>query len=101
MLRHFVLFSFKPGSTPAEVQHVADTFAALHGQVPQIAAFEWGINNSPEMLNRGLTHCFLLSYHSEQDLAEYQLHPAHLAFQEVLRPHMEEVLVVDYWARER
>jgi Stress responsive A/B Barrel Domain len=98
-LRHLVLFSFKPSSTAAEVQQVATTFAALYGKVPQVKAFEWGINNSPENLNQGFTHCFVLTFASEKDLADYQLHSAHLAFQKVLKPHMDKVFVVDYWVK--
>ena len=98
-LRHVVIFKFKDSSSPEDVQKVADTFYALKGAVPQIVDMEWGINNSPENFNQGFTHCFMLSYKSEQDLANYQLHPAHKAFQEVLKPHMEKVFVVDYWVK--
>jgi Stress responsive A/B Barrel Domain len=99
LLRHVVIFKFKDTSSPEDVQKVADTFYALKGQVPEIAAMEWGINNSPENFNQGFTHCFVLSYHSEKDLANYQENPAHRAFQEVLKPHMEKVFVVDYWMK--
>ena len=97
--RHVVLFSFKATSSVAEVENVAKGFAALYGKVPQVKAFEWGVNNSPENLNQGFTHCFVLSFSSEKDLAGYQLHPAHLDFQKLLKPHMDKVFVVDYWAK--
>ena len=99
LLRHVVIFKFKDTSSPEDVQKVADTFYALKGQVPEIAAMEWGINNSPENFNQGFTHCFVLSYRSEKDLANYQKNPAHKAFQEVLKPQMEKVFVVDYWMK--
>ena len=99
LLRHVVIFKFKDTSSPEDVQKVANTFYALKGQVPEIVAMEWGINNSPENFNQGFTHCFVLSYHSEKDLANYQDNPAHKAFQEVLKPHMEKVFVVDYWMK--
>jgi len=99
MLRHVVIFKFKDSSSPSDIQKVADTFYALKKSVPQIKDMEWGINNSPENFNQGFTHCFMLSYKSEQDLANYQEHPAHKAFQEVLKPHMEKVFVVDYWVK--
>ncbi|MBY0432536.1 MAG: Dabb family protein [Cyclobacteriaceae bacterium] len=56
------------------------------------------LNVSPENHHQGFTHCFVLTYHSEQDLADYQAHPANVAFQRVLQSHMEKVFVVDYWA---
>lgn len=99
LLRHVVIFKFKDTSSPEDIQKVADTFYALKDQVPQIVTMEWGINNSPENFNQGFTHCFVLSYKSESDLASYQEHSAHKAFQEVLKPHMEKVFVVDYWTK--
>jgi hypothetical protein len=99
LLRHVVIFKFKDTSTPKDVEKVAKTFAALHGKVPQIVDFEWGINNSPEKFNEGFTHCFILTYKSEKDLADYQLNKAHIDFQAVLKPHMEKVFVVDYWVK--
>ncbi len=98
-LRHVVIFKFKDSSSPSDIRRVADTFYALKNTMPQIIDMEWGINNSPENFNQGFTHCFMLSYKSEQDLASYQNHPAHKAFQEVLKPHMEKVFVVDYWVK--
>lgn len=99
MLRHVVLFKFKDSSSPAELKKVTESFVGLFGKVPQIKRFEWGINNSPENLNQGFTHCFTLSFSSEKDLADYQVNPAHRAFQKVLQPHMEKVFVVDYWTK--
>jgi hypothetical protein len=99
LLRHIVIFKFKDSSSAEDIQQVADTFMALKGQVPQIVDMEYGINNSPENFHQGFTHCFVLSYASEKDLADYQDHPAHKAFQQVLGPHMEKVFVIDYWVK--
>ncbi len=99
LLRHVVIFKFKDSSSPADVKKVAEAFANLYGKVPQIKSFEWGINNSPEKFNEGFTHCFVLTFSAEKDLADYQLHPAHIEFQKILKPHMEKVFVVDYWVK--
>jgi hypothetical protein len=99
MLRHVVLFKYKDSSSAEDVKKVTETFASLYGKIPQVKAFEWGINNSPENLNQGFTHCYMLSFSSEEDLAAYQIDPAHKQFQQVLNPHMEKVFVVDYWTK--
>ena len=99
LLRHVVIFKFNDSSSAEDVQHVADTFYALKKTVPQIKDMEWGINNSPEQFNQGFTHCFIISFKSEKDLADYQNNSNHKAFQEVLKPHMEKVFVVDYWVK--
>ena len=99
LLRHVVLFSFKEESSPEDIKKVEDAFIALQDKIPQIKDFEWGINNSPEGLNKGLTHCFLVTFESEADREIYLPHPEHQAFVEVLSPHLEDVTVVDYWAK--
>ncbi|MBS1751160.1 MAG: Dabb family protein [Bacteroidetes bacterium] len=100
MLRHVVMFKFKDNATPAQVKEVEDAFRALPSKIKEIKSFEWGINNSPENLNEGLTHCFYLSFASEKDRDIYLPHPAHKAFGAVLKPYLDKVVVVDYWAKD-
>lgn len=99
LLRHVVLFKFKDGTTPAQVKQVEDAFRALPGKVPEIAAFEWGTDNSPEKLAQGFTHCFFVSFRDAKGREAYLPHPAHKAFVEILKPHLDKVLVIDYDAR--
>jgi Stress responsive A/B Barrel Domain len=98
MLRHVVMFKFKDGTTPAQIKSVEDAFRALPTKIKEIKGFEWGINNSPENLAQGFTHCFFLSFDSEKGREIYLPHPDHKAFGAVLGPHLDKVLVVDYWA---
>jgi hypothetical protein len=99
LLRHIVLFSFKEGSTDEQIKAVTDAFAALPKKIKQIKTFEWGVNNSPESLNEGFTHCFFVTFASEKDRAVYLPHPDHVAFGNILRPILDKVLVVDYWTK--
>ncbi len=100
MLRHVVMFKFKDNATPAQVKEVEDAFRALPSKIKEIKSFEWGTNNSPENLNQGLTHCFFLSFASEKDRDIYLPHPAHKAFGAILKPYLDKVVVVDYWAKD-
>lgn len=95
-LRHVVLFKFKEGTTPADIQKVEAAFVALPSKISEIKDFEWGLNNSPEGLDKGFTHCFFLTFDSEEGRAVYLPHPAHKAFGKVLGPHLDDVLVLDY-----
>lgn len=99
MLRHVVLFKFKESATAADVAKVEEAFADLPGKISEIKDFEWGTNNSPEGLDKGFTHCFLLTFDSDEGRATYLPHPDHKAFGTVLRPYLEDVLVIDYWAK--
>ncbi len=97
-LRHVVLLKFKDGSLTTDIKKVEDAFRALPSKIKVIKGFEWGTNNSPENINQGFTHCFFVSFDSEKDREEYLPHPSHKAFVDVLTPHMDKVLVIDYWA---
>ncbi len=99
LLRHVVLFKFKDETSPEDVKKIEDAFSALPAAIPEIVGYEWGLNNSPEGLNDGFTHCFFLSFESEEGRAIYLPHPAHKAFGEVLGPHLDKVTVVDYWTK--
>ena len=98
-LRHVVLFKFKKEARSEAIKNIENAFIALPSKINTINDFEWGLNNSPEGLNKGLTHCFLVTFDSEEDRAAYLPHPAHKAFTTLLGPHLEDVLVLDYWAR--
>ena len=99
LLRHVVLFKFKDTSSAADVKKVEEAFAGLSKKIPLIKQFEWGTNNSPENLNQGLTHCFLVTFSSEKDRDAYIVHPEHKVFVELLMPHLDKATVVDYWAK--
>lgn len=96
-LRHVVMFKFKESATEADIKEVEDAFLGLPSKIETIKAFEWGLNNSPEGLNKGFTHCFILTFDSEEGRATYLPHPAHKEFGEILGPHLEDVMVMDYW----
>ena len=98
-LRHVVLFQFKDTSTPEDVAQVEAAFNALPSKISEIKGYEWGMNNSPENLNKGFTHCYFLTFDSEQDRDTYLTHPDHVAFGDVAGPHIKDVLVVDYWTK--
>lgn len=97
MLRHVVLFKFKESSSAEDIQAVEAAFADLPNKIPEIVGFEWGTNNSPEGLDKGFTHCFFLTFESEEARDTYLPHADHKAFGDIAIPHIEDVLVVDYW----
>ncbi len=97
-LRHVVMFKFKDGSSSAEVTQVVDAFRGLPSRIAEMAAFECGTNNSPEGLENGFTHCFLVTFKSEDDRKTYLTHSAHVEFVEILKPHLDKVQVIDFWA---
>ncbi len=99
VLRHVVLFKFKDGTTPAQIKQVEDAFRALPTKIKLIKDLEWGTNVSPENLAQGYTHCFFLTFASDKDRDAYLVDPAHKEFGVIVKPYIDKVLVVDYWAK--
>ena len=60
---------------------------------------EWGTGVSVEGLQQGFTHCFFVSFRSEADRTRYLPRPAHKEFGQILGPHLDKVLVIDYWTK--
>lgn len=99
LLRHIVMIKFKDESKPADIKRVVDAFAALQDKIDEIHDFEMGTNNSPEGLSDGFTHAFVVTFKTEKDREAYLPHEEHQAFVEVLKPHMDKVMVIDFWAK--
>ena len=97
-LRHVVMFKFKEGTKSEDLKRVEVAFLALSKKIKQIKSIEWGKNNSPESLDNGFTHVFFVTFRSEADRAIYLPHPDHKAFGIILKPYLDKVIVLDYWA---
>lgn len=95
-LRHVVSFKFKPEASEAQVNALVEALAGLEKTIPQIKAFEWGLNNSPEPYHKGMTHIFLITFDDEKGRDEYLIHPDHVAFGEQHGSIIEDAVVVDY-----
>ena len=97
-LRHVVMFQFKDSSSPKDIKKVVDAFNELPSKIDSIKDYEFGTNNSPEGLDNGFTHIFLVTFEDDAGRAKYLPHPDHLAFVEILKPHLEKVMVLDFSA---
>lgn len=99
ILRHVVIFKWKENTPKDKIAEIEGAFAGLPGKIKEIVDFEWGLNNSPEGLDKGFTHCFFVSFGSEADRAVYLPHPDHQAFVKLIGDHVDDVLVFDYWTK--
>lgn len=95
-VRHVVHFKFKPEATPEQIAKITEEFAALKKKVEVVDSLEWGTNSSPEGMDKGFTHCWIVSFKTAKDRDAYLVHPAHKAFVEILLPILGEALVVDF-----
>ena len=97
-VRHVVIFKYKPEATPEQIKQVTQAFRELRKTIPGITAFEDGVNNSPEKLNRGFTHVYLMTFENAAARDAYLPHPEHKKFGALLGKLgiLEEAFVVDY-----
>ena len=99
LLRHVVLFSWKENTPEKTITGIENAFAALPSKIKAIDSFEWGTDVSVEGLSKGFTHCFIVTFKSEKDREASLPHPDHKAFVDLIKPHMKDVLVVDFWKK--
>ena len=99
LLRHLELFQFKKDTTEQKVNEITKTFAALPNRIDAIEDFEWGTDVSVENKAAGFTHGFLVTFRDENGRKKYLPHPEHREFVKLVGPHVEQVLVFDYWAK--
>jgi len=97
-IRHVVCFKFKEDATKQQIAKVEKAFEDLKKKkkIAEIESLEWGTNNSPEGLNKGFTHCFILTFADEKARDAYLPHPDHKAFGKVLKPILDDVFVIDF-----
>jgi hypothetical protein len=99
-LRHVVAFKFKQSATGEQVKQVEDAFRNLKTKIKEIQAYEWGTNVSKESRNKGCTHGFILTFKNESDRDTYIDHPAHKEFGQLVGPVLDDVFVIDFWAKD-
>ena len=95
-LKHVVLFRFKEGTTQAAIDHLVAEYRALPSKIDTMKHFEWGVDVSVEKRSEGYTHCFISTFADADGLAAYLPHPAHVAYVEELKPHLDGLLVLDF-----
>jgi hypothetical protein len=98
--RHVVLFKFHDRTSSETLRGIENAFRDFAAKLPFVTGFEWGLNSSPEKLDHGYTHCYIVSFRDEAGRDAYLPHPLHKAFcEDYLDPNLEEVCVVDFHAQ--
>ena len=77
MIRHIVLTKFRPNVAEATVAEIYEALAALVEELPGARDFTGGRSESPEQIERGYLHGFVIDFDSWDALATYADHPRH------------------------
>ncbi|KAL2795703.1 hypothetical protein BJX65DRAFT_306095 [Aspergillus insuetus] len=103
-ITHIVLFQFKAEVSTERIEDVCTRMIGLKNscihpttQRPYILASSGGVDNSPEGLQSGITHAFVVEFASAQDRDYYvERDPAHREFVRSLDGLLEKSQVIDY-----
>ena len=100
MINHIVILQFKLHYKESEIAAAVNKLLALKEET-DMKSFTFGKNSSPEHLNRGFSHAFVMTFEHAERRDAYLDHPEHQRIaKEVLMPMLENgvesVVVVDY-----
>lgn len=80
MIRHIVLIRFKPDLSEEEIELILAGIHAIEGKVSGLLDVTVGRSESPEKIERGYRHGFVVDFTDWAALAAYQAHPEHKRF---------------------
>jgi hypothetical protein len=95
-VQHMVLVRFKPEASGETIQDLFARLAALRETIPGIRHYSGGSYSSPEGLNQGYTHGFLMTFQDAAARDAYLPHPEHERVKEVILPWVEAVVAFDF-----
>lgn len=78
MIRHVVLFTWKPGIDPSVIEEVNAGFARMLETIPHVTAMAWG----PDLGLADGNYDFAMTadFTSVDEWKAYQVHPEHVGF---------------------
>jgi len=79
MIRHIVLTKFKPGTPEDTIKGIYDGLSALAERLPGAQNFTGGRSESPERIERGYMHGFVIDFDSWDALQNYADNDQHKA----------------------
>lgn len=96
MIRHILLIKFKASVQSSQITAAKMLFESMPNEIEGVVDVEWGLNDSPEGLNKNFTHAVLMTFADEAARAHYLPHPEHEALKEKFVPLVEDIIVFDY-----
>lgn len=79
MICHIVLIKFQPDLAEARIRELFAELHAIRSQVKGILSITSGRSESPEKIERGYMHGFVIDFEDWDALETYQNHPDHKA----------------------
>ncbi len=96
MIRHYGMFQFHPEITSEQIDECFFEMASMVGKIPGLLTIEHGPYASPEELNDGFTHGFVMTFDNAANRDAYLPHPEHERVKLVVVPKLARVIVFDF-----
>lgn len=77
MITHVVLLKVKKTTPNTEIDRVFRELAGLKAKIPGLLTFSGGPYSSPEGMNKGFTHGFVMTFQDAAARDVYLPHPEH------------------------
>jgi hypothetical protein len=101
VITHIVHLKFKSSCSEPQIHSALTQLGNLRTLIPTITHFSCGKNCSPENLNKGFTHTFIMKFEDSAGREVYLNHPEHIRIaSDIIMPildnALESALVMDY-----
>ncbi len=96
MIRHILLIKFNATAEASKIEALRALFESMPAKVDGVEAVEWGLNDSPEGLNKDYSHAVVMTFSDEAGRQHYLPHPEHEALKSVFIPLLDDIIVFDF-----
>ena len=95
---HIVILKFKVETSTADIDEVFQSLQNLLSAnlIPGLLEYSGGPYDSPEGLNKGFTHAFVMKFADKESRDGYFPHPEHEKVKGLIVPRIDDVVCFDY-----
>jgi len=95
-VKHVALAKFKEGTSQEQIDNLLEELLDMTETVPGIEDYVSGANNSPEGLDQGYTHGFVMTFENAAARDAYLAHPEQQRVKGLITPHLESLIALDF-----
>ncbi|MFO1498090.1 MAG: Dabb family protein [Verrucomicrobiota bacterium] len=95
-IKHIALIKFKEGTNEEQIQSIFDSILDITETIPGIEDYVSGPYSSPEGLNQGYTHGFIMTFTDAAARDAYLPHPEHERVKASILPSIESLVAFDF-----